>query len=381
MGFSLIFRGALSFRRDQLVATIESIVSKKSNLWLFFILCGAEAYLIISGKITFGGVQTEDIDSFRVSPIAVLALPFSYAALIIAGYMMHDSSRTFWTRYFFKWVLLSQFSFVLLGGRRLAAIALMLAFLGLCVSRVSRRRIVIILSVFLVIFTSSFCLFYALRVAGYSDDLRGVAKFDRVKGQVSRLDTVFSDNNSQLSFAESLRENVTTRPFIIGYFAMLCKGSGVGVHGQVMKASIATAVPSVIWRGKDAIMADGNEENLAYQAFALPRLTDEANTIITSGYTDLVIIGPFFYITVVLGFLALASWLLKQRISPESKLIIFSYFVVLCLSFENTFSTWFVALRDMGIYVIFFWAWNKFMHGDAPTARTRHAGRGRSFKQ
>jgi hypothetical protein len=272
--------------------------------------------------------------------------------------MYHDM-RGFWMRYFYRWVLLSQFSFILLGGRRLAAVALALAFFGLCISGASRRKIIAISLFFGAVFVAAFCLFFALRVAGYSSELEGLDKFDAVRGRVSRLGYALNDTSADRSFAESLKENIATRPFIIGYFGMLCKADGVGSLGRVLKVSAATAIPSFIWRGKDGILASGGEEYLAYEAYGLPRLTDEANTIITSGYTDLAIVGPVIFITITLSFIGFGAFLFRLDLTSEAKLIVFASFFVLCLNLEDAYAVWFVGLRGILILVAVLFIWGR----------------------
>lgn len=371
---------SLSFGRREFVNAVEAIMSKKANLWLFLGLCGVEAYLIYSGKVAFGGVQTEDVDSYRIAPLALLTVPASYAAIIIAGYGMYADNRSFWMRCFYRGVFTSQFAFVLMGGRRLAAVALALAFFGLCISGVSRRKIAIVSVVFSFVFVSAFCLFFALRVAGYSDELVGLGRFDAVKGQISRLDRVLNETGSERSFGESLRENVATRPFIIGYFGMLCNSDGVGSLGGVLKVSAATAIPSFIWRGKDGILAGGGEEYLAYEAYGLPRLTDEANTIITSGYTELALVGPMIFVVISLLFIGGGVFLFRLDVTSETKLIVFASFFVLCLNLEEAYAVWFVGLRSILIWTVLLFVWGR-MFPDSRIFELNRSGKPRTVRR
>ena len=109
---------SFSFRKEQIVDAIESIVSQKANLVVYIVFSAVQAYLLVSGKVAFGGVQTDEVETHRVSALALLVAPLTYAALVIAGYMILNLRTSYVSRYFYRWLFISQFSYVFIGDRK-----------------------------------------------------------------------------------------------------------------------------------------------------------------------------------------------------------------------------------------------------------------------
>lgn len=348
-------------QRSQIIAAIEHLLSSRSSLGLFLIIFSVQLYGVVSGKIGLGGLQTDEQVQYRISPLVQLVTPLSITVILVASYAVLNARSALVFKILCAVIIITQLAYVGLSGRRMTAIAMFVAYLGFYLADIGRARLRLAAIILGSAFIATFGLFYALRLAGYSEELKGVTKFERIAGQVVRLDQVVKNDHAEMSWGESLLYNVSTRSFFIGYYASLVKADGAGGRGQVLKASFLTAVPSVLWRNKDDALYAGSEEWIAFQYFTLPRLTDEANTLITSGHTDLPYLGPIFFIVIVIAIMGLGIALCHRVNSAEAQLAVLTVLIVLCLNLEDSFAAWFVGLRNLLIYVGIFKLWSTWV--------------------
>jgi hypothetical protein len=214
-----------------------------------------------------------------------------------------------------------------------------------------------VLSVSLVAVVGVFPLFFAMRMAQHDRrDKPTLAQRAEHAVRIMRTGSGPGDRD----FWEQLRENVESRPFIIGYLASLCSRPRhyTGAGGNVTLGALATAVPSSLLPSKDRLMVWGMEEGLAYREMGMHNIEDEAETIVTSGYVDA---REFGVLLAALGFMA---WLWIMRFLflscpvPEVAVGVLGATLMQCLNVEDGLAAFFVVLRNTAMLCVAAYAWH-----------------------
>jgi hypothetical protein len=340
-----------------IIDCMSRVTSNRANLGVVIIVMGVEAWVVATGRFSFQGATTDEDVLNRVSPLALLVGPLMFSLIPIGMFMAAKAGQTLLARLVGVVIVMSQMFMVLLAGRRAIAIGVFLIFIGVILTRISTKRLVIGFLMCGLLFGAFFPFFFATRIAGHDPGMSALTRSERITKQLSGAKDIMTGRDGE-DFTEKLKNNISTRPFIIGYLAMLMQSdrSNPGSLGAVFKRGVAAAVPSLIWRGKDGIIA-ADEEWIAYERFSLPRYTDEANTIMTSAYTDFREVGPIFYLSLYLLILGGARILVVSRLLPPTvKLLVLFSLMLYSLNIEAPFN-WFTSMRDVGLLALMLHGW------------------------
>lgn len=335
-----LLRNTLSWSSQSLVERLAVAVKGPRFFWFACIVLALQFVLLATGKLGFTGFQLEE-GSERISPTAALVRPLSIALMVLSGYgLLQKDYRVLRVA-----VLVVQGAIIVLMGRRFAVAVIALTMLGFLLARPSRSRIGLALAFAVVAAGCSFPLFFAMRKA-QQDEKEQLSLAQRVETGFRVLLT--GQTPSGGDFWLQLRENLESRPFIIGYLASLCSRPGhySGVGGKVLFGALITAVPSVLLPSKDRLKAMGAEEALAYTEFRMYGTVDEATTLITSGYVDAREVGVVFIGIVVVAWLAIARFLWVSCPVPEVAIAIMSATLLGCLFVESGLGALFAGTRD-----------------------------------
>ena len=342
-----LLRGVFTIGTIEMREITDGIVDSAAILVLGGAVLAAELYLVATGSYGIGGVTSDEITS-HISPLGQLLPPFVNGLLYLSGYMLSSKNG----RKTIAAVLLStQIPFAFLGGRRSLFVGLLSALFGmrmagLRLAQVSLRSRIIAGFVAVLIFIAGYPFYLVVRNQE-SNSLRGS---ESVVSTLSHAyESFFAGTNAEEDVKISSQYNALTRPFYIGYPAMLMKfGSNLnGSDGKILSLSFRMAIPQVLWRNKGRSVGNTQEEDLAYEAFRLPRLQDESNTIITSGYTDFKIFGIFVYIGAM--YLIAAVILKTARSVNSGALITYAIFseAYIFVTIESGFVDWLVMFRNV----------------------------------
>jgi hypothetical protein len=329
----------------------DSLRTAPFFLIAFFVLT-FYLYLIASGKLGYQGMiknaaASNEDEASRVDPITSLVQPMIYVLPLMCGFRMFAPGRL-WTT---MPVLLAAMGCVLIQGRRLFQIFIFLCVLGIVLntrvqaSLFKRAGIIAglcLLSVF------SFFAFTAMRIASYSTQRADILTL------ATRAYAQLSQGNQTQDVVSVTGQNVTFRAFNpIVYLGMLTAAdrSILGAGGEVLQQGTIAIVPSALWADKSDYLE--SEENIATSALHLNTvLKDEANTVLTSGYTDFREAGVLLHIVLFLVLIMACAALIKNAQTEVFCLILFSNTIWAMLSVEITATGRMTFLRDMCILFI-----------------------------
>ena len=296
------------------------------NEGLFVILFVAisSIYCVKTGLMAFQGLMFTDSEHPSISPFASMV---SFA-LAPAGIMaMFMASGRYEVSQLNRWVLYALAATLWLvtftqGRRLLVYLALLyLIFYAFDASGrfVWKKKLIFTMVVgFIAYFGIK--LFFAFRVAGW--DAPG--KQDAIQLLHSAIDIL--SHPSKYDFDYLLSETSLERPFVIKYFSQIIDKTSFEkwMFGEAMFATLLFSIPSALI-GSKAFKID---EELIHPRIGLP-IIDEANTILTTGFSDFGWFGMIIYPVIVL--LVLRCLILIVRKSGIRWLDYFVQFGVLFL--------------------------------------------------
>lgn len=348
----LLLAGTLD-KKKLLPPTDFSDTEKRAALVMLVISAVSAVAGVATGSIGYGGGQGSEEGSGRVSPIGAL-LVSSMTATLATGVFIFAKEKNPKVRLTALLLCGTLLGPILLGGRRTFIFAIVVASIGLFanlgIKELFKKRTLILLFVAGMAVMSITRFYFAMRIASYKLEPHPPL-VELVKGG---WDVITHAESEGLDEANA--ENQGTRTFIIGYLAeMLERGSlSRTLGGDLLTVDVATAIPTVIWPGKWAVMQRiGSEEFACHTAFGLP-VWDAANNTITAGFCDFWYPGLFLYpIGVMLFFAAI------NRAFGRAPLLVRS---LLCFAtaenlfqVETTITTYLAGLRNLSMIAFFAW--------------------------
>jgi hypothetical protein len=188
-------------------------------------------------------------------------------------------------------------------------------------------------------------LFLAIRMAQFSGAMGG-ARMGMIE-HLSRGSAVMSQRADALKRMQ--QENMTTRTFMIGYFASLIGNtrSTSPMVGLDLAVNVLEAVPRFVFPMKTEIVKSlGKHEELYHPAFNL-YIRDEANTYATSSWVDFWLFGPLIY-PAIMALLGVALAKLTATVTEQWLLIYYTSYVLFSFMFvEETFTLYLLTLRTL----------------------------------
>jgi len=324
---------------------------RSAALVLLAMVCAGTFIALATGQLGFQGAQTGDEGSVLVSPLASLVASTltPATALAILAYSTQPSSRAR-TLAMALCVLLALTQMT--QGRRLLmfnVLTLMMAFFAVRGTRgffTPKILGLILVTLALVVGASRF--FVSMRIAGYSLPQHATL-MERVEGAI---DVITDPEQSGLN--EHLKENQSTRTFVLGYVGELIEAyekTGRTTEGDLLILNVATAMPTAIWPGKwRVIYSIGSDENACHAKLGMPAW-DAANTVITEGLCDFGWTGMLLYPLAMAGLVTLANLAVRRTNILVRALVGFATIKSL-LGVEGVLAGYIVDLRNTAILAI-----------------------------
>lgn len=326
--------------------------SERSSTVVLLSLVAAGTFIALAtGQLGFQGVQNGDGDSALVSPLASLVTstltPATALAILAFGKQPHSRLRTM-VIVLCTLLALTQMT----QGRRLLMfniLTLMMAFFAVRGTRGFFTPKVIgllVITALLVVGASRF--FVSMRIAGYSLPTHATIK-ERFEGAI---DVITHPEQSGLN--EHLKENQSTRTFVLGYVGELIEAyekNGRTTEGDLLILNVATAMPTAIWPGKWRIIYDiGSDEVACHAKMGMPAW-DAANTVITEGLCDFGWAGMLIYPIATAGLMTLACIAVRRTNILVRALVGFAVIKSL-LGVEGVLTGYIVDLRNTAVLAI-----------------------------
>lgn len=349
---TLLFAGTLD-KKKLLPPTDFTDIEKRATLVMLVISAMTAIAGVATGSIGYGGGQGSEEGSGRVSPIGAM-LVSSMTATLATGVFIFAKEQNQKLKVIAFVLCGTLLGPILLGGRRTFLFAIVVASIGLFanlgIKTLFKKRTLLILFVAGIAVMSITRFYFAMRIASYKLEAHPPL-VELVKGG---WDVITHADAEGLDEANA--ENQGTRTFIIGYLAeMLERGSlERTLGGDLLIVDVSTAIPTVIWPGKWAVMQRiGSEEFACHTSFGLP-VWDAANNTITAGFCDFWYPGLFMYPLGVMLFFVILNRAFRRAPTVVRSLLCFATAENL-FQVETTITTYLAGLRNL--LLIAFLAW------------------------
>jgi hypothetical protein len=308
----------------------------------------AQVGLLATGKWSFGGYDTSaqpTLDPFTAAVVSI-AWPIAPLCAFVLGRGRGTSAPLLYTTCMF--MLPFEFVWCLANGRRIIVYELLAVVACYLWAKRSKAavRMVIILGLIggpVVMYASQ--LFLAIRMAQYMGGMSG-ARIGMLE-HLSRGSAVMSQRTDALKRMQ--QENMTTRTFMIGYFASLIGNTKPTspLIGLEIAINTLEAVPNFIFPPKtEIILKTGKHEELYHPYFNL-YVRDEANSYATSSWVDFWLFGPLIY-PAIMALLGVALARLTATVSEQWMVIYYTAYVLFSFMFvEETFTLYLLTLRTL----------------------------------
>jgi hypothetical protein len=319
------------------------------------------AYLM--GDFGYMGIQV--MEDSRISPVAALAeLAAPAITALLVMMLVRESARQ--RRLLLSGLLIGCSVTLTLMGRRYLLYSLIVSALALFLSGYRVKRANLLGFLFVGILASltlyfGFQAFYAVRMAsrvlGAEGDLVEILQY---------APTFLWGTDAELLKAE-LGENVASRPFILGYFAILLgvESNQVPLWGEEFWLSLRTAIPSVLMPTKLDSLASSPEE-LTHPRYGFAEF-DGPNSVLVAGFNDFGILGALIYPLAVVylyrGFYLACRSLVAHE---ATRLFVIFALVFQLFSVEQALSAVIVTMRNLVVFIFGVWVLREF------TALIRH---------
>ena len=330
----------------------------RESLLVVLIVAFVGIYSIWSGLIGFQGFIFADATQQTVSPTALM-VSFSLApAGVLAMFLAtgkqdisHFDKRLFYIIAIVIWAI------TFTQARRLLVYLALLYVIFYAIDNygytIWKKKIFFsVIVVFVAYFGVK--LFYAFRVAGWeSPGIKDTAFLLK-----SGFDVLF--NPSKYDFNYLLSENTIERPFVIKYLAQVLEKIRLdrGMSGEAIYATILFSIPSLFIGVKTMAI----DEDLIHPRLGLV-ISDDANTILTTGAADFGWAGLLLYpVLIVLVLKILQFMVRKVNIRWLEYFVQFGILFVI-LNVENSMSQYWSFVRNSLIVLVIAFALRLILNG------------------
>ncbi|MDE2076530.1 MAG: hypothetical protein KGI91_05560 [Burkholderiales bacterium] len=333
------------------------IEARHHAVWAGLILAVAITASLLVAKGSIGYHQEMTDGGVSISPLAALTVSALVPAAALACFLLPQANGRVKTLLIVGFLLIALIQFY--QGRRVFIYTVIVCLMCFSVGRSrsaswSWRQVLTLLVAAAAIMGASKA-FFALRMAKW--------ELGSAKDTVALIETgwgILMDAKRSGLNAE-LESNQRSRTFILGYPAELVQAleDHEPLYGQVVLLDVALNVPSVLWPGKYKVLSLGAEEAIANPHFGL-ELLDEANSILTTGLSDLGLAGLFVYpLVLMLSYrLVLAA---SRRLGSAAYLMVAAALVNAVLNVEAATADYFNVLRSVvliaGLSTVAWLAW------------------------
>lgn len=320
---------------------------------LLIVFAAVQAYLLVSGRVSFMGFATSV--SGETPAFEQLVTRLSMPILCVCGYVLGDRERRFGMFLFWLCLVLVPLEMVWTTafGRR-AIIYSFTAMVGAFYwSRGSLslnfRALVLIAGGMIAVYMLA-NLFVTIRLEQNPMTARlSQTMFDHLGSASDKLQAAQSD------VLQAHFRNLQTRFYVIGYLSDLIGGTrpGSALFGVGLLSSAIVIVPRFFFPGKAQFLAEiGTDEVLVNPRFGLP-INDNATSGLTMAYADFLWVGVIIYplVLMVLGIV------ISKVVAFYNDRILRVYFIgfglILFLTTEEMMSFYFVGIRTLILILIF----------------------------
>ncbi|HEY3300722.1 MAG TPA: hypothetical protein VGJ90_08110 [Methylophilaceae bacterium] len=334
----------------------ELTESQVKKILIFCMLFGVLFLIqVAKGSIGFMGIQNAE-DTVQISAVASLVsgllTPVSSLA-IYAAFQAENIKRK-------RFLLLIAATFLLFQfflGRRVFIFSSFILVMTIVFANRPKKFItlknILMLCILVFALQTATTAFLTLRLAGYSHFVKHTGKGSvALKDRLQAAYQLYMESENG-EIAESVKENLKTRTFVIDYFASLSEKASYKepMLGQDFFRALIVATPSIIYPGKYANKLYGQEEGLANPYYGLP-VDDNANSILTAGVIDFGLLGVF---VLPLATCIVFSLILRARNYGAAAMGAALVGIMTCqtmLSVEADYVGYITSLRDITIVLI-----------------------------
>lgn len=326
--------------------------SERSSTVVLLVIVTAGTFIALAtGQLGFQGVQSGEEGSVLVSPLASLVTstltPVTALAILAFGSQANSRVRSL---VIVLCVLLALTQMT--QGRRLLMFNVLTLTMAFFAARGTKGfftpKIIGVLLVTLLVIVGASRFFVSMRIAGYSLPSHATMK-ERVEGAIDVI-----TNPEQSGLNEHLKENQSTRTFVLGYVGELIEAyekSNRTTEGDLLILNVATAMPTAIWPGKWRVIADIGSDELACHARMGMPAWDAANTVITEGFCDFGWTGMLVYPIAMAGLMTLACMAVRRTNILIRALVGFAVIKSL-LGVEGVLTGYIVDLRNTAVLAV-----------------------------
>lgn len=310
-------------------------------------------FLIITGKLGFMGSILTEKGSVEISTIGSLALDLITPAGATSVFLSVKSKNKNYKIYFLTVaIILLTIQFGL--GRRIfvftALTYVMAALLAEKPKKLFTFKYFFAAACLLLMVQIATTAFYTLRIANHA------FKYDATPPSIVRLIPEAVDvyrNREKLFLDEKMKENISSRTFILEYLADLTSRTEVidPMYGTNLLRAMIVTTPSFIYPGKYRNPLFATEEEIANPHFHMP-VWDAANSILTASVIDLGQVGFFVLPGLFALIFSLALRTLKALLPPIAGVVLSFFVAKVMLSVETDITGYFSSLRTLFIFGI-----------------------------
>jgi hypothetical protein len=356
--------GSIAERPTLRFAEIQLNRSAHRSIWLGIILV---VIAFATGDLTYMGANVSS--ERHITPLGDIASLISPILPAVTLFAMKKAGA-FRQKCMLAIALVVEIVALVPQGRRIVLYALVLGCIAFNLSKEGRsgsgskwRKAVILMAACLCLAVSSI-FFFAIRFATWQ-----MGTGHNLREYSEKAVDILESGDARMSAL--LATNVGDRTFILRYFSDLLAASWhkTPMVGEDTAFCVEMAVPSVLFPDKQQALEIGMEEVLANPYFGLP-VTDEANSLLTTGVTDFGIVGavlyPLIMVACILGYVRIVGLFLP----PMARLFMCFTFIYNIFQAENALATYIVTFRDLLLVLIVLSMLNRI-----PTIRLRKDSR------
>jgi hypothetical protein len=314
---------------------------------LLIVMALLQAYLLISGRVSFMGFDTSGTG--ETPAFEQLVTRLSTPILCVCGYILGDRNRRFGMFLFWLCLVLVPLEMVWTTafGRRViiySFTAMIGAFFWSRGSLSLNFRALVLIGGGLVAVYMLANLFVTIRLEQNPLTARLSQNMFAQLGSASEKLQAVQSEVLQAHF-----RNLQTRFYVIGYLSDLIGGTRAGsaLLGMGLLSSLVLIIPSFLFPGKVQFLAElGKDEVLVNPRFGLP-INDNAISGLTMAYADFLWLGVIFYplIMMIMGIvIAKVTGFVQDQML---RVYFMGFGLILFLTTEETMSFYFVGLRTL----------------------------------
>ncbi len=331
-------------------------ISRRWNLAFLVAMAGLVVAALLTGDLGYMGTQVDANDTVSLlgslgATVLPALVPISFAAVL-----RRPASKVW--RAVCLIVLVSMCTILVIQGRRVLIFAALTAMVFVRLYRPGqralnmvprwrvRRRSTLLITVATVFVLSGLYYFSALRLA---TERRGQDTALDVRTVVA-MQILRQDQYGFLGFASA--QAGARSGTLPGYLAALLQSHAGGrLFGECLASNAITAVPRVLLAQKTYLTSKYScTDEHVNAAFGLPQ-TDSPTTLLTQGYADFGWLGAVLYPLLIGAMMQLTLRLARVPSILSVKAFILSAVLFQSLFVEQSLSSYFVAVRNLGIIV------------------------------